>query len=359
MELKKVWMSPDTKKKSKYGYRAVGGILGIVLLMVLLLCGGGYMELKKVWMSPDTKKKSKYGYRAVGGILGIVLLMVLLLCGGTLLSLSLGINKKASSLILLTAVSALGIGLAVLLGRRSIRDATIFFLTENDRLWVMDARGLSNHGNGFLGFAVGTMETQAFLRRQGRQPFIPNLTENDRLWVMDARGLSNHGNGFLGFAVGTMETQAFLRRQGRQPFIPNRADEILKVLNIKENRSHYAVRCQVRHPDTHVTRCTYLLIKGDPDEDMLLRGLERRKTWENAWEPDGNWNLLYILLGGLAFAACVTMCVLSHPAVAVMSGELYFPCMGASLAAFCVFLYFIIRQRTTQSDARCVIRIRM
>lgn len=26
---------------------------------------------------------------------------------------------------------------------------------------------------------------------------------------------------------------------GRQPFIPNRADEILKVLNIKENRSHY------------------------------------------------------------------------------------------------------------------------
>ena len=34
------------------------------------------MELKKVWMSPDTKKKSKYGYRAVGGILGIVLLMV-------------------------------------------------------------------------------------------------------------------------------------------------------------------------------------------------------------------------------------------------------------------------------------------
>ena len=81
-----------------------------------------------------------------------------------------------------------------------------------------------------------------------------------RLWVMDARGLSNHGNGFLGFAVGTMETQAFLRRQGRRPFIPNRADEILKVLNIKENRSHYAVRCQVRHPDTHVTRCTYCLL---------------------------------------------------------------------------------------------------
>ena len=63
------------------------------------------MELKKVWMSPDTKKKSKYGYRAVGGILGIVLLMVLLLCGGTLLSLSLGINKKAFSIYYLHIVS--------------------------------------------------------------------------------------------------------------------------------------------------------------------------------------------------------------------------------------------------------------
>ena len=34
------------------------------------------MELKKVWMSPETGKKSQYGYRAVGGILGIVFLMI-------------------------------------------------------------------------------------------------------------------------------------------------------------------------------------------------------------------------------------------------------------------------------------------
>lgn len=153
------------------------------------------------------------------------------------------------------------------------------------------------------------------------------------------------GMGFLALPLVRWKHRRFCAGRAAQPFIPNRADEILKVLNIKENRSHYAVRCQVRHPDTHVTRCTYLLIKGDLEEDMLLRELERRKTWENALEPDGNWNLLYILLGGLALAACVTMCVLSHPAVAVMSGELYFPCMGAFLAAFCVFLYFIIRQR--------------
>lgn len=255
------------------------------------------MELKKVWMSPDTKKKSKYGYRAVGGILGIVLLMVLLLCGGTLLSLSLGINKKAFSLILLTAVSALGIGLAVLLGRRSIRDATIFFLTENDRLWVMDARGLSSHGDGFLGFAISSMETQAFLRRQGKQPFLP-------------KG----------------------------------ADEILKVLSIKENRSHYAFRCQACHSDRHVVRRTYFLVKGIQDEQMLLQELERRKTWENVLEPAENRNPLYILLSGAAFIFCVILCILSHPSVARMSGEIYFPCMGASMVTFCFLLYFIIRQ---------------
>lgn len=77
---------------------------------------------------------------------------------------------------------------------------------------------------------------------------------------------------------------------------------------------------------------------------MLLREFERRKTWENTLEPAENRNILYILLSGLAFAVCVTICVMSHPAVARMPGEIYFPCMGASLIAFWFLLYFIIRQ---------------
>ena len=170
------------------------------------------------------------------------------------------------------------------------------------------------------------------------------LTENDRLWVMDARGLSSHGEGFLGFAISSMETQAFLRRQGKQPFLPKGADEILKVLSIKENRSHYAFRCQACHSDRHVVRRTYFLVKGIQDEQMLLQELERRKTWENVLEPAENRNPLYILLSGAAFIFCVIPCILSHPAVARMSGEIYFPCMGASMVTFCFLLYFIIRQ---------------
>ena len=33
------------------------------------------MEFKKVWMSPETGKRSQYGYRTVGGILGIFLVI--------------------------------------------------------------------------------------------------------------------------------------------------------------------------------------------------------------------------------------------------------------------------------------------
>ena len=193
--------------------------------------------------------------------------------------------------------TALSIALAVRMGYRGMQDATIFFLTENDRLWVMDARGLSSHGDGFLGFAISSMETQAFLRRQGKQPFLP-------------KG----------------------------------ADEILKVLSIKENRSHYAFRCQACHSDRHVVRRTYFLVKGIQDEQMLLQELERRKTWENVLEPAENRNPLYILLSGAAFIFCVILCILSHPSVARMSGEIYFPCMGASMVTFCFLLYFIIRQ---------------
>lgn len=256
------------------------------------------MELKKVWMSPETEKKSRYGYRTVGGILGIVLLVTALLFAGTFLSLSLGLPQQSFSMILVLFGTAIGIVLAARLGRQGMQDAMIFFLTENDRLWIMDARGLSYHGRGFWGFALGAMETQAFLRIQGQQPFLPNG-----------------------------------------------ADEILRVLNIKENSSHYAVRCQLRHPNKRMIRHTYFLVKGIQDEEMLLQELERRKTWENTLEPTENRNPLYILLSGLVFAACVTMCVLSHPAVARMSGEIYFPCMGASLVALYFLLYFIVRQR--------------
>lgn len=253
------------------------------------------MKLKQVWMSPETGRKSHYGYRTVGGILGIVLLMMLLLLVGTFLFQRMKVAQKTASPILVLEVCALGIGLVGAMSRRAMRDATLFFLTEDDRLWVMDARGLPSHGDGFLGFALSSMETQAFLRRQGRQPFLP-------------RG----------------------------------AQEICSVMGIKENSGHYAIRCLMDRGSRRPVRRTCFLIKGIPQEQDLLWQLERRKAWDP--EPVENRNPLYILLSGLALAACVSLCVLSHPWVARLPGELYFPCMGASVASFGGLFYFLLRQ---------------
>ncbi len=252
MELKKVWMSLDTEKKSHYGYRTVGGILGIVFLMTVLLFIGTFlsileMELKKVWMSLDTEKKSHYGYRTVGGILGIVFLMTVLLFIGTFLSISLGLPQQSYSMVLVLMAAAFGIVMAVRMGQRGMQDAVIFFLTENDRLWIMDARGLSYHGRVLMAAAFGIVMAVRMGQRGMQDAVIFFLTENDRLWIMDARGLSYHGRGFWGFALGAMETQKFLRMQGKSPYLPAGASEILKVWNIKENRSHYAIRCQSRY----------------------------------------------------------------------------------------------------------------
>mgnify|MGYP000057879589 CR=1 FL=1 len=194
-------------------------------------------------------------------------------------------------MILVLFATALSIALAVRMGYRGMQDATIFFLTENDRLWVMDARGLSSHGDGISGIRYQL-----------------------------------HGN-----------PGVFTQDRGNSLFSQKGADEILKVLSIKENRSHYAFRCQACHSDRHVVRRTYFLVKGIQDEQMLLQELERRKTWENVLEPAENRNPLYILLSGAAFIFCVILCILSHPSVARMSGEIYFPCMGASMVTF-VFL---------------------
>lgn len=95
---------------------------------------------------PGDRKKSQYGYRAVGGILGIVFLMTVLLFTGTFLSLSFGLPQQSFSMILVLFATALSIALAVRMGYRGMQDATIFFLTENDRLWVMDARGFQSWG---------------------------------------------------------------------------------------------------------------------------------------------------------------------------------------------------------------------
>ena len=256
------------------------------------------MTVKQIWMSLETGKKSRFAWHTLGASAGIAALMVLLVCGGTALMFALHLPRTPFLLALCLGVTLLAVWLAVLAGRRAVQDAALFFLTEDGRLFTLDARSLTQIGGTPLSYALGTVQVQAFLRL---------FAEN--------------------------------------PYLPASADEILHVMRIKENRSHYAIVCQVRRPNGHMVRKTQLLIKGLEEEQVLLRLLECRMGWEGTLESPENRKPLCILLSVLICAVCTALCVLSHPAVAQLPRQLYFPCLEGAFAALCAAICCAVRQR--------------
>ena len=127
------------------------------------------------------------------------------------------------------------------------------------------------------------------------------------MFTLDARSLTQIGGTPLSYALGTVQVQAFLRLFAENPYLPASADEILHVMRIKENRSHYAIVCQVRRPNGHMVRKTQLLIKGLEEEQVLLRLLECRMGWNGTLEAAENRKPLCILLSVLICAACTAL----------------------------------------------------
>lgn len=260
--------------------------------------GGSRMELKKIWMSPDTGRGSRFARRTVDGVLGIALLMLLLIGGGVWLSFRFGLPRELFAAGLCFGVTALAAALAVLLGRRSMQDATVFFLTADDRLYALDARGAVRFGRGAVGFAAGAAEVQELLRG-----------------ISDGRSL------------------------------PSSADELLKVERLRENRSHYVIKCRVRRRGGRVFTRAYFLVKGYEDEDELLRQLELRRRWDAELEFAESRTPLRLLICVLVFAGFAALCVFSHPAVARLPEGIYFPCLAAAFAALFGAVYFGILLR--------------
>lgn len=256
------------------------------------------MELNRVWMSRDTGRKSRYALRTLGGILAIAALAMALVLGGVRLSFALDLPREAALLVLVLAVTALAAALALRLGRLSLRDATVFFLTQDDRLYVMDARALSRRGHS-----------------------VPD------------------------HVLGAMETQKILRLLARQPRVPAGADQILKVTGIRDNGACYVIRCQVRRLNRRPVLRTCFLVKGVEDEELLLRQLERRKSWAGALEAAENRNPFRILASALALLLFAALCVLSHPALGLLPQAIYFPCLGAAFLSLYALVWFILRQR--------------
>lgn len=154
--------------------------------------------------------------------------------------------------------------------------------------------------------------------------------------AMDARRLSYHGGNVISYAEGTLETQSFLRTLAKAPGIPAGADEILRVEQMKENPSHYALVCRVRHPNRRVIRRTYFLVKGMEDQELLLRQLERREQGAGV-EGTENRKPFYILLSGLICCGFGVLCVLSHPAVARASPKHLLPLPGCGLCGLVLY----------------------
>ena len=256
------------------------------------------MELKQIWTSANTEIGSHYAAKVLGGSLGLAVLAAALVAGCTTLLYRLGLMNEWVTLVLCLAVTALIVVAAFRLRRSVQRDRTIFYLTEDDRLFVLDAASQYRHTGGVLGMAEGAIKTEQFLNENACRPVLP---------------------------AG--------------------ADEILAVDNLKENAGHYAIRCRVRCPNGATADKTWLLVKGIPDQELLLRQLERRLRGARSLEPARSRNPLGIGISTAALVCCVALCVLSHPAVGLLAATLYFPGLGAAFAAFCCLTWFLVRQQ--------------
>lgn len=257
------------------------------------------MTVKKIWMSADTAGKSRYGLRVLGSVLGIAALVLAITGGGAVLALNFAEeSRKLISVILCFGATALAVILAVKLGRRSVQDATVFFLTEDDRLYAVDARNMANYGCGIPGYISGTIETQKYLE----------------------------------------ELACKLR-------VPPEADEIIKVESLRESRHYYTIRCRVRRPGRRSFLHNYFLVKGYEDEEQLIRELERRKNWRSSLEASDSRYPLCILLSAAAFVLLTVLCLLSHPAFGILPQDIYFPCLGADFIAIACMVCFLVAFR--------------
>lgn len=195
------------------------------------------MPLKKIWISKGPGEKNRYALSTLGGILGILALLMVLIVGGTFLTLYLSLPKEASLSALCIGAVILGVVLALGLGRRSLKESLVFFLTRDDRLYMLDSRTLASYRRGVLGFTSMALDTQKVL---------------DRL--------------------------------AASPTLPPQALEILTVKKIREYPDFSRVSCLIRRPTGETGQWEFCLPSGYPDEDLLRFQLERRQGFDFAPE---------------------------------------------------------------------------
>ena len=259
----------------------------------------------KIWVSPD-KEKNRYrggaAWKAAGIAVVMMALTVITVALSFFLSASFGISREQILMTGCILTVLFGVWLSVRLRNRVLRDAQIFFIDDDGRLYVLDALLFIQYRRGFPGFA-----------------------RMDR----DMR----------------KEKEAVLQQMRKEHLMPAGAVEIVKVDSMRERSRNYSLVCRVKYGHGGTGRRTYLLAKGYEDERGLLWELERRKSWQPALEMRKDHTSAYILISVLLFAVCTGLCILSHPSVAYLPQTIYFPCLGLDFAFVWVLTYLIVKRR--------------
>lgn len=120
---------------------------------------GGQIVMR-IWTSSDTMGKKHYALCMIGGILGIVLLAMILICAGIYVGFHERWQMEEISLALCLGVTALCVGLAYRLGQQSLKNRLIFCLDEEDRLFVVEAGKYIRTGSGLTGYISLAHRTQ-------------------------------------------------------------------------------------------------------------------------------------------------------------------------------------------------------
>ena len=262
----------------------------------------------KIWMSEITgQSENKYAVRMVLGILGCIILAMFVAAIGAVVSIKMEENKEVVSLLSLLVGTLLIVWCAVRIGKMSVRDTLIFCKDENDTMFVVNLRDKVRHRKGLAGYTVMAAETER----------LQTQLKNDGI----------------------------LEERMKDGTIGRIANEILSVRNIKPQKDGYSIVCNVRFSNGRTGKATYLLYRGYDQEDELLHHLERRLHREVSGEVEKNPYPVRIAVSALALVVVVILCVLSHPAMAILPDAIYFPCFGLAYVPLCIMLYYIIKQR--------------
>ena len=198
----------------------------------------------KIWTSSRTREKKRYAVRMAAGFAGIMALAVVLIATGAVLIHAMDWPRALSFLLLCLAVAVLSLSLISLLCRRVLRDALVFILDDNGRLFAADGRRL-------VQYSGPALHSHAARKVEYR------LTE--------------------------------IRRMARTNVLPAGAVEILDVERIRERAHSRVLVCLARYGDGRTGRRAIVFADGYRDEKHLLRELEQRQRSVETAERQRFW----------------------------------------------------------------------